>query len=101
MLDPRLVARIDGIEAQIGRPLAVFKGKVNRAQAEKDYAAYQDGTGPLAPKPEASPHVQGIAIDVPPEEYTVLEQYADEYNLVRPREEEPWHWELDVENLNG
>ena len=94
MLDPRLVARIDGIEAQIGRPLAVFKGKVEREQAEREYAAYQNGTGPLAPHPDSAPHVQGIAIDVAPEEYGVLELYAVEYNLFRPNDDEPWHWEL-------
>lgn len=94
MLDPRLTARLDGIEAQINRPLAVFKGWVSPAQAAKEYEEYQAGTGPLAPKPGSGPHELGIAVDVAPSDYEVMEKYADEYNLVRPREEEPWHWEL-------
>ena len=80
-------AKKDGVSLQIS------SGLRTRAEQEKLYAAYKNGTGNLAAKPGTSNHESGLAIDFKntPGAYSWLAKNAEKYGL-KNLPSEPWHY---------
>lgn len=80
-------AKKDGIELKIS---SSFR---SRAEQEKLYAAYQNGTGNLAAKPGSSNHESGLAIDFQNTTgaYDWLKKNAGQFGL-KNLPSEPWHY---------
>lgn len=94
MLNPRIVAILDGIGAQVGREIRVTRGFVTYADAEREYVDYKEGKRGPTPKPSESVHATGNAVDIHVDDIPAVHEYAEGFGLVCPRPEEPWHWEL-------
>jgi hypothetical protein len=80
-------ARADGINLQIR------SGHRSRAQQERLYAAYRNGTGNLAARPGTSNHERGQAIDFrrTPGAFDWLARNAERFGF-RNLPGEPWHY---------
>lgn len=80
-------ARRDGINLQINSSYR------SRAQQERLYAAYRNGTGNLAARPGTSNHESGLAIDFrnTPGAHRWLRNNAERFGL-RNLPGEPWHY---------
>lgn len=82
-------AKKDGIN------ITISSGFRSRAEQEKLYAAYKNGTGNLAAKPGTSNHESGDALDLgPPSAYAWLKQNAGQFGFKNKIASEPWHWSL-------
>jgi len=82
-------AKKDGVN------ITITSGFRSRAEQEKLYAAYQNGTGNLAAKPGTSNHESGDALDLgPPSAYAWLKQNAGQFGFKNKIASEPWHWSL-------
>ena len=82
-------AKKDGIN------ITITSGARSRAEQEKLYAAYKNGTGNLAAKPGTSNHESGDALDLgPPSAYAWLKQNAGQFGFKNKIASEPWHWSL-------
>ncbi len=80
-------AKKDGVDLKIS---SSFR---SRAEQEKLYAAYKNGTGNLAAKPGTSNHESGLAIDFSntPGAYAWLKKNAGNFGL-KNLPGEPWHY---------
>lgn len=80
-------AKKDGVNLRI---VSSFR---SRAQQEKLYAAYKNGTGNLAAKPGTSNHESGLAIDFANTRgaYAWLKKNAGQFGL-KNLPGEPWHY---------
>lgn len=80
-------AKRDGVDLRIN---SSFR---SRAQQERLYAAYKNGTGNLAAKPGTSNHESGLAIDFAntPGAYAWLKKNAGRFGL-KNLPSEPWHY---------
>ena len=76
-----------------GVTLGIESSFRSRAEQEKLYAAYQNGTGNLAAKPGTSNHESGLAIDFKntPGAYDWLAKNAGKFGL-KNLHGEPWHY---------
>lgn len=82
-------AKKDGVN------ITITSGFRSRAEQEKLYAAYKNGTGNLAAKPGTSNHESGDALDLgPPSAYAWLKQNAGQFGFKNKIASEPWHWSL-------
>lgn len=82
-------AKKDGVN------ITITSGKRSRAEQERLYAAYKNGTGNLAAKPGTSNHESGDALDLgPPSAYGWLKQNAGKFGFKNTIPSEPWHWSL-------
>ena len=82
-------AKEDGIN------ITITSGARSRAEQEKLYAAYKNGTGNLAAKPGTSNHESGDALDLgPPSAFAWLKQNAGQFGFKNKIASEPWHWSL-------
>lgn len=82
-------AKKDGVN------ITITSGFRSRAEQEKLYAAYKNGTGNLAAKPGTSNHESGEALDLgPPSAYGWLKQNAGKFGFKNKIASEPWHWSL-------
>jgi hypothetical protein len=82
-------AKKDGIN------ITITSGFRSRAEQEKLYAAYKNGTGNLAAKPGTSNHESGDALDLgPPSAFAWLKQNAGRFGFKNKIASEPWHWSL-------
>ncbi len=80
---------------QDGVNITITSGARSRAEQEKLYAAYKNGTGNLAAKPGTSNHESGDALDLgPPSAYAWLKQNAGKFGFKNKIASEPWHWSL-------
>ena len=80
---------------QDGVNITITSGARSRAEQEKLYAAYKNGTGNLAAKPGTSNHESGDALDLgPPSAYAWLKQNAGRFGFKNKIASEPWHWSL-------
>lgn len=80
---------------QDGVNITITSGARSRAEQEKLYAAYKNGTGNLAAKPGTSNHESGDALDLgPPAAYGWLKQNAGRFGFKNSIPSEPWHWSL-------
>jgi hypothetical protein len=80
---------------QDGVNITITSGKRSRAEQERLYAAYKNGTGNLAAKPGTSNHESGDALDLgPPSAYGWLKQNAGRFGFKNTIPSEPWHWSL-------
>jgi len=80
---------------QDGVNITITSGFRTRAEQEKLYAAYKNGTGNLAAKPGTSNHESGDALDLgPPSAYSWLKQNAGRFGFKNTVAGEPWHWSL-------
>lgn len=80
-------AKKDGVELKINSSYR------SRAEQEKLYAAYKNGTGNLAAKPGSSNHESGLAIDFAgtPGAFEWLKKNAGRFGL-KNLPGEPWHY---------
>ncbi len=82
-------AKKDGVN------ITITSGFRSRAEQERLYAAYKNGTGNLAAKPGTSNHESGDALDLgPPSAYAWLKQNAGQFGFKNKIASEPWHWSL-------
>lgn len=82
-------AKKDGIN------ITISSGARSRAEQERLYAAYKNGTGNLAAKPGTSNHESGDALDLgPPAAYAWLKSNAGKFGFKNKIASEPWHWSL-------
>lgn len=82
-------AKKDGVN------ITITSGFRSRAEQEKLYAAYKNGTGNLAAKPGTSNHESGDALDLgPPSAFAWLKQNAGQFGFKNKIASEPWHWSL-------
>lgn len=80
---------------QDGVNITITSGARSRAEQERLYAAYKNGTGNLAAKPGTSNHESGDALDLgPPSAYAWLKQNAGRFGFLNKIASEPWHWSL-------
>ena len=82
--------------ARDGVTLTIRSGLRTRAEQEKLYAAYQNGTGNLAAKPGTSNHESGEAIDFGNDSgaYEWLRKNAANFGFFNKIASEPWHYSL-------
>ncbi len=68
-----------------------------RAEQQRLYTAYLDGTGAPANRPGTSMHERGLAVDVGAHstDDRIRRELAKQYGLVVPHVVEPWHMELN------
>ena len=80
-------AKKDGVDLEIASSFRT------RAQQEKLYAAYKNGTGNLAAKPGTSMHEKGLALDFSntPGAHAWLKKNAERFGL-KNLPSEPWHY---------
>ena len=95
-LDSSIVANFDAMVAAAkkdGVNLQINSGHRSRAEQERLYAAYKNGTGNLAAKPGTSNHEKGQAIDFKnnPGAYNWLAKNAEKYGF-KNLPGEPWHY---------
>lgn len=83
-------AKKDGVN------LTITSGFRSRAEQEKLYAAYKNGTGNLAARPGTSNHESGEAIDFGGGQaaYDWLAKNAAKFNMFNKIAGEPWHYSL-------
>jgi hypothetical protein len=83
-------AKKDGVN------LSITSGFRSRAEQEKLYAAYKNGTGNLAAKPGTSNHESGEAIDFGGGQaaYDWLAKNASKFGMYNKIAGEPWHYSL-------
>lgn len=80
---------------QDGVNITITSGFRSRAEQERLYAAYKNGTGNLAAKPGTSNHESGDALDLgPPSAYGWLKQNAGRFGFKNTVAGEPWHYSL-------
>jgi hypothetical protein len=80
---------------QDGVNITITSGFRSRAEQERLYAAYKNGTGNLAAKPGTSNHESGDALDLgPPSAYGWLKQNAGRFGFKNRVAGEPWHYSL-------
>lgn len=82
--------------ARDGVKLTISSGLRTRAEQEKLYAAYKNGTGNLAAKPGTSNHESGEAIDFGNTSgaYEWLKKNAARFGFFNKIASEPWHYSL-------
>jgi hypothetical protein len=95
-LDSSIVANFDAMVAAAkkdGVNLQINSAHRSRAEQERLYAAYLNGTGNLAAKPGTSNHEKGQAIDFKntPGAYDWLAKNAEKYGF-KNLPGEPWHY---------
>jgi uncharacterized membrane protein len=95
-LDSSIVANFDSMVAAAkkdGVSLEISSGHRSRAEQEKLYAAYKNGTGNLAAKPGTSNHEKGQAIDFKNTSgaYSWLAKNAERFGF-KNLPGEPWHY---------
>lgn len=81
-------ASLHRIDREIGHPLQITDAGRTRAEQQKNYDAWINGTGSFAAYPGTSPHEFGNAIDT-------NERYPDlmtRHGWWRPLNNEPWHF---------
>lgn len=83
-------AKKDGVE------LKISSGLRTRAEQERLYAAYKNGTGNLAAKPGTSNHESGSAVDFAntPGAYNWLKKNSERFGF-KNLPSEPWHYSLN------
>lgn len=81
---------------QDGVNLTISSGFRSRAEQERLYAAYKNGTGNLAAKPGTSNHESGEAIDFGGGQaaYDWLRKNAARFGFYNKIASEPWHYSL-------
>lgn len=95
-IDSSIAANFDSMVAAAkkdGVNLQINSGHRSRAEQEKLYAAYKNGTGNLAAKPGTSNHEKGQAIDFKnnPGAYNWLAKNAQKFGF-KNLPGEPWHY---------
>lgn len=98
-LNPELLEKLAIIGKKTGEKVNINSGFRSRAEQEKLYAAYQNGTGNLAAKPGTSNHESGDAADVTLggtnlADTTKGAKLAKKLGLGFPVPGEPWHVEV-------
>lgn len=83
-------AKKDGVD------LKISSGLRTRAEQERLYAAYKNGTGNLAAKPGTSNHESGSAVDFAntPGAYDWLKKNSERFGF-KNLPSEPWHYSLN------
>jgi hypothetical protein len=95
-LDSSIVANFDAMVAAAkkdGIPLQISSAHRSRAEQERLYAAYKNGTGNLAARPGTSNHEKGQAIDFKntPGAHAWLARNAERFGF-KNLPGEPWHY---------
>jgi zinc D-Ala-D-Ala carboxypeptidase len=110
-LDPELLdalrmaaadAADDGVELVVksGWRSPEYQSQLLREAVSK-YGSEEEAARWVA-TPEASPHVSGDAVDIGPSEATAwLSEHGAEYGLCQIYGNEPWHYELRPEAIDG
>jgi hypothetical protein len=98
-LNASLMAGLRHVSSKVGKTVNVTSGKRSRAEQERLYAAYLNGSGNLAAKPGTSNHESGNAADAyiggtPLSSYPGAAAAAAEAGLGFPVGGEPWHTEV-------